>query len=320
MAKLGCAVLEVHHVGSTAVPGLCAKPILDALVLVAHFGDATKTVPDLRALGYEFRPEEEIPDRHYFRRPPGGHVRTHHLSLAEAQSRFTRVTLGFRDALRRDASLAASYANLKQDLAARFPFDRSAYLEGKSRFVSDVLASVGIRDGGDGSEHPRRDGKCSASQEAMTPASRSIRAEIVRDGTTCFVPVPFDPKATFGQVRAPVRVTLNGYTFRSTIAVMRGVTFIPLRKSHREAGGLEGGETLEVLIELDTEPRVVTPPDDLADALKASPPAWERWNEMSFTHQREHAEAITSARKPETRARRIEHAVDKIRSRPPRKS
>ena len=148
--------------------------------------------------------------------------------------------------------------------------------------------------------------------------SRTVRVTIVREGSMCFVPVPFDPKGVFGKVRAPVRVSLNGYTYRSTIAAMGGTVCIPLRRSNREAAGLEGGETLDVEIALDTEKRVVTPPRDLVRALKARPPAWERWRELSFSHQREYAEAIDGARKPETRARRIEKAVRTIGARPSR--
>jgi hypothetical protein len=132
--------------------------------------------------------------------------------------------------------------------------------------------------------------------------------------------VPFDPKAVFGKVRAPVRVTLNGYTYRSTIAAMGGTVCVPLRRSNREAAGLQGGETLDVKIALDTAKRIVHPPRDLVRALKAAPPAWARWRELSFSHQREYAEAITEARKPETRARRVAGAVRMIRSRPARRS
>jgi hypothetical protein len=71
----------------------------------------------------------------------------------------------------------------------------------------------------------------------------------------CLIPLTFDPKIVFGKVRVPVRVTLNGYTFRSTIAAMGGPPCIPLRKSNREAAGLEGGETLEVRLDLDTARR-----------------------------------------------------------------
>jgi len=143
---------------------------------------------------------------------------------------------------------------------------------------------------------------------------KRFTAAIVRDGSACFIPLPFDPKALFGKTRAPVRVTLNGYTYRSTIAAMGGPACIPLRKSHREAAGLEGAETLEVRLELDTEPREVTPPTDLAKALKATPSAWTAWKALSYTHQREHVEAVEEAKKPETRARRIECAVRAVQA------
>jgi len=142
--------------------------------------------------------------------------------------------------------------------------------------------------------------------------SKTFKATIIREGSMCAIPLTFDPKAVFGKVRAPVRVTLNGYTYRSTIAAMGGPPCIPLRKSHREAAGLEGGETILVRLDLDTEKREVTPPADLVKALKAEPPAWERWRELSFTHQREHVEAIEEAKKQETRARRIDGAVRKL--------
>jgi hypothetical protein len=150
-------------------------------------------------------------------------------------------------------------------------------------------------------------------------STKTVRVTIFRDGSLCFVPVPFDPKAAFGKVRAPVQVTLNGYTYRSTIAAMGGTVCIPLRRSNREAAGLEGGETLDVKIALDTQKRTVSPPRDFVSALKAAPPAWERWRELSFSHQREYVEAIVEARKPETRARRISGAVRMIRFRPAKK-
>jgi GrpB-like predicted nucleotidyltransferase (UPF0157 family) len=108
---------------------------------VPDFHAATNFVPDIESIGYEFRPDEDIPDRHFLRRRVGT-VRTHHLSLAEPTSRYHRVTLAFRDALRREPQLATSYADLKLALAQQFPLDRPAYLEGKSRFIGDVLASL----------------------------------------------------------------------------------------------------------------------------------------------------------------------------------
>jgi len=146
--------------------------------------------------------------------------------------------------------------------------------------------------------------------------SKTYEATLVRDGSMCGIPVTFDPKSVFGKARVPVKVTVNGYTYRSTICAMGGPPFIPLRKSNREAAGLEGNETLEVRLELDTGKREVKPPADFVKAVKAAPPAWERWRELSYTHHREYVEALAGAKKPETRARRMESAVEAIRRRP----
>ena len=146
--------------------------------------------------------------------------------------------------------------------------------------------------------------------------SKRFKTTIHRDGAMCFISIPFDPKLIFGKVRAPVKVTVNGYTYRSTIAAMGGIVGIPLRRSNREAAGLEGGENLEVKLDLDTDKREIQPPPDFAKVLKAAPPAWERWGDLSYSHQREHVEAIEGAKKTETRTRRIESAVQAIGARP----
>ena len=149
--------------------------------------------------------------------------------------------------------------------------------------------------------------------------SKTFKTTIVRDGSMCFIPLTFDPRKVFGKVRAPVKVTLKGYSYRSTIAAMGGPPCVPLRKSNREAAGLEGNETISVELALDTEAREIKPPADFVKALKATPPAWDRYQELSFSHQREHVEAIVGAKKPETRARRIANAVRMIAARPARK-
>ena len=135
----GDRILSVEHVGSTSVPGLPAKPILDLLVGVANFEKALELIPDLASLGFEFRPNEEIEDRHYFRRFEGD-LRTHHLSLATPDSNHYRNTIIFRDALRSDRSVAEAYAALKLDLAHRFPYDRPSYQAGKTDFVLGIVA------------------------------------------------------------------------------------------------------------------------------------------------------------------------------------
>lgn len=145
--------------------------------------------------------------------------------------------------------------------------------------------------------------------------SKTFKTTIVRDGSMCFIPLTFDPRSVFGKVRAPVKVTVNGYTYRSTIAAMGGPPCIPLRKSNREAAGLEGHETLDVRLDLDTEKREVTLPADLRRALAAVPGASECWRSLSYSHQREHVEAIEGAKKPETRARRVAGTVKMVRRR-----
>ena len=145
--------------------------------------------------------------------------------------------------------------------------------------------------------------------------TKTFRGTVTLHGSSSFIPLTFDPKEVFGKVRAPVKVTINGHSYRSTIAAMGGPACIPLRRSNREAAGLRGGEIVEVRLDLDTEPRVVKPPADLVKALKAAPGAWDRWRALSFTHQREHVEAIEDAKQPDTRLRRVAKAVQMVRPR-----
>ena len=142
--------------------------------------------------------------------------------------------------------------------------------------------------------------------------SKTIEVSILSVGNMCAVPVPFDPKAVFGKVRAPVKVTINGYTFRSTIAQMGGQTFIPLRKSNREAAAVVGGARVKVRIAADADPRVVDVPPDLAKALKAKSGLWAQWAKLNYTNQRECVESVLGAKKPETRERRIAKVVDSV--------
>ena len=127
-------------------------------------------------------------------------------------------------------------------------------------------------------------------------------------GALLEIRLPFDPRDAFGRARPPVIVTLNGYSYRSTVAIMAGETFVPLRRSHRKAAGVVEGAPVEVTLTLDTDPRTVDAPPDLRTALEAAG-AWDRWQKLAFTHQREHVEAVEGAKKPETRARRIGRCV-----------
>jgi GNAT superfamily N-acetyltransferase len=109
------------------------------LVSISDFERGVSLVPTLERLGYEHRPENDILDRHFFRRRRGA-ARTHHLSLAEPDSNHHRDTLAFRDAMLQDPGLAVEYGELKLRLAERFPRDREAYINGKTSFVVGVLA------------------------------------------------------------------------------------------------------------------------------------------------------------------------------------
>src|SRR5580658_9715665 len=119
-----------------------------------------------------------------------------------------------------------------------------------------------------------------------------------------YIPVTFDPKEVFGKIRVPVNVSVNGYTYRSTICLMEGIMGLPLRKSNREAAGVSNGELYEVTLELDTQKRTAELPPDVRSLLKHSN-LLAAWDKLSYTHQREHVEAISQAKKPETRASRI---------------
>ncbi len=129
-------VLDVQHIGSTSIPGMPAKPILDIGVAVANFEEAVRCIPLMEQLGYSYKGENGIPRRHYFVK---GEPRTHHLHMLEAASEEWKNHLLFRDYLRGNAEAARAYANLKRQLAASFAADREAYQTGKERFINAVL-------------------------------------------------------------------------------------------------------------------------------------------------------------------------------------
>src|ERR1051326_5048785 len=124
--------LTLEHVGSTAVPGLCAKPVLDILAGHSAAVPALACVSPLERAGYEHRGDAGILGHQFFRR---GQPRAYHLHLVELGGRLWREYLAFRDYLRSDTRAAAEYADLKRQLAARHPRDREAYIGGKSGFV-----------------------------------------------------------------------------------------------------------------------------------------------------------------------------------------
>lgn len=115
-----------------------------------------------------------------------------------------------------------------------------------------------------------------------------------------------------GGKRAAVRVTVNGYVYPSTIASMGGRFLIPFSSDKRAATGLAGGDPITVELELELTPRVIEPTPDLAAALAASPAAAAAWERLAPSHRKAHVAAIESAKAPETRARRVAGAIEKL--------
>lgn len=127
--------------------------------------------------------------------------------------------------------------------------------------------------------------------------------------------VPDEVVAALGTSRKPaVKVTLNGYTYRNTVASMGGRFMVGVSADVREKSGVKGGDTLDVEIVLDTEPRVLEIPPDFAAALAAEPAAQAAFEALSYSKKRLHTMPIEAAKAPETRARRIEKSVAELKA------
>ena len=118
-----------------------------------------------------------------------------------------------------------------------------------------------------------------------------------------------------GTARPPVTITVNGHSWKSRVAIMRGRYLLGLSNANRKAAGVAIGDEVEVELELDTEPRLVVEPRDFAQALDANPVARAAYDRLSYTHRREHVRAVETAKKPETRVRRIENAIAMLQDR-----
>lgn len=140
-------VVAIEHIGSTAVPGLSAKPIIDIMVGIHSLEDAPTIILKLEKLGYIYKIQyqDSIPERRFlYRINRGGH--THHLHMVEAKSDYWYSHLLFRDFLRSHPHIAADYAELKYHLANEYPDDVDSYTYGKSDFVASVLHQASVWD------------------------------------------------------------------------------------------------------------------------------------------------------------------------------
>jgi GrpB-like predicted nucleotidyltransferase (UPF0157 family) len=151
LATTGTLLAAIEHIGSTAVPGLAAKPIIDIMGGVRELGEVLRYVADLEGIGYEYVPQYEvyIPERRYFRMPRTGQgPRTHHLHVVELTSTFWQRHLLFREYLRAHPAVAFEYADLKRRLAMEYGDDRRGYTDAKRPFIESIIvrAAKEVRD------------------------------------------------------------------------------------------------------------------------------------------------------------------------------
>ena len=137
-AIFGPELIAIHHVGSTAIPGIMAKPIIDIMPIVQHIERVDALNPALIKLGYEPRGENGISGRRYFAK--GGDLnRTHHIHAYQADNPEVTRHLDFRDYLIAHPRLAQQYAQLKVELAKQFPHDIFGYMAGKDAFIQEMI-------------------------------------------------------------------------------------------------------------------------------------------------------------------------------------
>lgn len=137
---------------------------------------------------------------------------------------------------------------------------------------------------------------------------------IIQSGkTACGIQVPDAIVEGLGSGRRPaVTVTLKGYSYRSTVAVMGGVYMVGVSAEHRQAAGVAGGDEVDVDIELDKAPREVTVPEDFTAALKAAPAAHRMFSGLSYSNKSWHILQVTGAKTEETRLRRIARSIEML--------
>jgi Bacteriocin-protection, YdeI or OmpD-Associated/Domain of unknown function (DUF1905) len=143
-----------------------------------------------------------------------------------------------------------------------------------------------------------------------------FRTTLLQSGKTATgIRVPDEVVEALGAGKRPaVTVTINGYTYRNTIAVMGGEYMVGVSAEHRAGAGVAGGDTIDVDIELDTAPREVTVPEDFAAALDGDPDARRTFDGLSYSNKSWHVLQVEGAKTDETRQRRIAKSIDALRA------
>lgn len=126
--------------------------------------------------------------------------------------------------------------------------------------------------------------------------------------------MPLDVPAIFGRARPPVRVTIGGHTYRSTVAVYGGRYFVPLNRRNREAAGVAAGEEVTVELEADADERTVELPEELRAALDGDEAARAAFESLSYSHRKEYADWVAEAKRDETRQRRLAKTLERLRA------
>ena len=140
---LGSAALQVEHIGSTAIPGIAAKPVIDIMIAVFSLDQSVALIPRLESLGYIYRPNDTVPQRMFFAKESKPEYRTHHLNLTEMGSTFWVNQLVFRETLRKHPQVAEAYVDLKVRLAEAYAKTGVLDRDGKTAFVTAVLERAG---------------------------------------------------------------------------------------------------------------------------------------------------------------------------------
>lgn len=130
--------VAIHHIGSTAIPGIYAKPIIDMLVEVRNITKVDEQNAEIKSLGYEVMGEYGIPGRRYFRKDSKEGVRTHHIHTFEVGSLQIARHLAFRDYMITHPEDAQRYSELKRDLAEKYPDNIDGYMDGKDSFIKEI--------------------------------------------------------------------------------------------------------------------------------------------------------------------------------------
>ncbi len=148
---------------------------------------------------------------------------------------------------------------------------------------------------------------------------RKLQFKVKLDGmegsSVAALSAPFDVEKVFGtRARVPVRGTINGFPFRSSLIPMRGCHRMVVNKTMREGAGVKAGDTVKVMLQRDDAPRIVATPPALKKAMSGNKAAQSKWKTLSYTHQKEMALSILDAKQDDTRQRRLAKVMDVLTS------